>query len=266
MSAISSRPKVRKVSSTALPIAAAVAGTLIAAAWRGLSAGARATYEAYQRRPSVEKAAEVGPLPQFPILEALPSTLTAAEKIQVSTLLAVSYAPCLVEEPELVTRHVDSLVKAASLDEAAAAQRRLFETLEVGHQRVFVRSISDACAKAAQLIGFTSIEAKTCAPGELRVIATDAMGRSLVSEIRIDRHRDVRLETEVVGGDGCCEQLLDRFDEALEAEGIRSGPRTRRPTGGVCQLDSAREVWNKKAEYATRRLQRLQQRITQRSR
>jgi hypothetical protein len=266
MSAISSRPKVRKVSSTALPIAAAVAGTLMAAAWRGLSAAARVAYDSGQHRPSTTAPSEIGPLPQFPALAALPSTLTSTEKIQVSTLLAVSQAPCLVERPEVVTHHVETLVKAASLDEAAVAQRRLMETLEAGHQRVFLRSISDACAKAAQRIGFGTIEAKTCTSGELRVIATDAAGRSLVSEIRVDRRRDVHLETEVVGGEGCCEQLLDRFDEALEAEGVRSGPRARRSTGGVCQLDGARDVAKGKAESATRRLQRLQQKIMQRNR
>ena len=264
MSAISSRPKIRKVSSTIPPIAATLVGTLIAATFSGLSAAARSAYESSQRPQSVDRPAEVGPLPQFQALTAPPANLTSTEKIQVSTLLAVAHAPCLVEQPEVVTRYVTALVSAASLDEATVAQRQLIETLEAGHQRVFLRSISDACAKAAQSIGFPTIETKALTSGELRVIATDALGRSLVSEIHVDRRREVHLETEVVGGEGCCQQLLDRFDAAVEAEGVRSGPRGRRSTGGVCQLEGARDVAKSKADSAKRRLQRLQQKITQR--
>jgi hypothetical protein len=205
-------------------------------------------------------------LPKFPDFAALPATLSTTEKIQVSTLLAVSQTPCLVEQPHKIALQMETLVKATSFDQARAAQGQLMETLETEHQRVFLRSISDACAKAAQRIGFTGTELKASHPGELRVISTDPAGRSLVSEIRIDQRRDVHLETEVVGGEGCCEQILDEFDIALEAEGVRSEPQGRRSTGGVCQLDASRALVKQKADAAMRRVQRLQQKIAPRNR
>jgi hypothetical protein len=41
--------------------------------------------------------------------------------------------------------------------------------------------------------------------------------------------------------DGSCNEILDRFDAALAAEGVRAGAPRRSFTGGVCELAAARE-------------------------
>ncbi len=266
MSEISSHPRVRKVSSTAAPITAALAGALLAAAARGLSAAARTAFEFYSRQRSAGPS-EIGPVPEFPKISALPLTLTPAERVQVSALLSIAAAPCLVDEPRAIAPSIEALAKASSLLQANQARSRLFSALEASHQRVFLGAVSEACSKAAVRAGFTQVETRRGPLGELRVIASDAVGRSLVSEISADSQRDVRLETEVVGvTDGSCHDIMNRHAEALLAEGIRSGPPARRPTGGVCVLPASWEVACRQAEARARRLQRLNRPSTERSR
>jgi hypothetical protein len=81
------------------------------------------------------------------------------------------------------------------------------------------------------------------------------------------------MATEVVGiSDGSCHAILDGFDRALEAQGVRAGPPRRKYTGGVCQLAAAQEFVRRKVrksspppaqqvqpgeEQAVRRAQRL---------
>jgi hypothetical protein len=109
-----------------------------------------------------------------------------------------------------------------------------------------------ACQQAAVRVGFDRLETLAGLRGELRLIASDPAGRTLVTEIRTGGNGDVGLETEVVGvSDGSCHEILDAFDRSLEAEGIRSAPSQRKFTGGVCELAAAREFVRRKVKRPT---------------
>jgi hypothetical protein len=85
----------------------------------------------------------------------------------------------------------------------------------------------------------------------LRVIATNDHNQSLVTEISSDREGYPAMETEVIGVvDGTCHNILDAFDVALEAEGVRAQKPKRSSTGGICQLASAKKFVQGKMQRA----------------
>ena len=54
--------------------------------------------------------------------------------------------------------------------------------------------------------------------------------------------------------DGRCHATLNRFDAAMEAQGVRTeGLPDRKWTGGVCELSMARDFIRRKVEPAVRR-------------
>jgi hypothetical protein len=269
MSAISSRPRVRSVAATAAPIAALLAARVFSAAWRSLGATAK---QAYRRAVAVvppEAAHVPQALPAVPAFRhsfTLPENLTPIEKVQVSTLLAIATTPCMVESAGGLQQQLESLRRSRSLDEVKGAQRALFESLTMSHHNLFQQSIGEVCAKAAVEVGFSQVEFDRARPGELRIIATDPAGRSLVSEISAVPDGEASLATEVVGvHDGSCNQILDRFDTALGQLGVYGGAPSRKSTGGVCELAAARDLLRKKALGAVRRTQRLNQPVTERN-
>ena len=269
MSAISSRPRVKSVAAAAAPIAAVLAARVFAAAWRSLSAAAKQAYRhSVAAVPPVAAQAPkaIPAMPAFRRSFALPENLTAVEKVQVSTMLALATTPCMVEGPGGLRQQLESLQRSRSLDEAQQSQQALFDTLASSHRDLFERSLGEACAKAAVEAGFSQVEFDRSRPGELRVIATDPAGRSLVTEIGALPSGEASLATEVVGvRDGSCGQILDRFDATLERLGVHAGPPHRRSTGGVCELAAARDLLRKKALGPVRRAERLNQPASARS-
>lgn len=269
MSAISSRPRVQSVAAAAAPIAAVLAARLFSAAWRSFSLAAKQAYRHAVAAvpPEVAQAPKAIPaMPAFRHSFTLPENLTAVEKVQVSTLLAMVTTPCLVESSGGFRQQLESLQRSRSLDEAQQAQQALFDSLTSSHRSLFKESLGDACRTAAVEIGFSQVEFDRTRPGELRVVATDSAGRSLVTEISALPNGQAGLATEVVGvRDGSCGQILDRFDSTLERLGVHAGPPQRKSTGGVCELAAARDLLRKKALGSVRRAQRLNQPVSARS-
>jgi len=260
---------VKSVAAAAAPIAAVLAARVFAAAWRSLSAAAKQAYRhSVAAVPPVAAQAPkaIPAMPAFRRSFALPENLTAVEKVQVSTMLALATTPCMVEGPGGLRQQLESLQRSRSLDEAQQSQQALFDSLASSHRDLFERSLGEACAKAAVEAGFSQVEFDRSRPGELRVIATDPAGRSLVTEIGALPSGEASLATEVVGvRDGSCGQILDRFDATLERLGVHAGPPHRRSTGGVCELAAARDLLRKKALGSVRRAQRLNQPVSERS-
>jgi hypothetical protein len=269
MSAISSRPRVKSVAAAAAPIAAVLAARVFSTAWRSLSAAAKQAY----RRAVAAVPPEAAQAPKaFPVVPAfrhsftLPENLTAVEKVQVSTLLALATTPCMIESSGGLRQQLESLQCSRSLDEAERVQQTLFDSLASSHRNLFEQSLGEACAKAAVEVGFSQVEFDRARPGELRVVATDPAGRSLVTEIGALASGEASLATEVVGvRDGSCGQILDRFDATLERLGVHAGPPQRKSTGGVCELAAARDLLRKKALGSVRRAQRLNRPVSARS-
>src|SRR6185503_13680019 len=95
----------------------------------------------------------------------------------------------------------------------------LLKTIESEHQRLFVQALSLACSNAAVKVGFKTIQMASGPLGEVRIVASDSVGRTLVTEIQSVPDRDTSMVTEVVGvADGSCNEILDAFDKALDEE------------------------------------------------
>lgn len=258
------------VAGAALTVAvggAILAAGVIALMVRGLSSAARAAYrecsESLQEGSSVRSnrtsteliqpisaLRENHRLHQQQVTQAVARhSLSQTEAIQVSTLLTVASTPYRVENSSAIQQPLEALRLSTSPDAALSAGQQLVATLEQRHHTVFVQALTLACTNASLKVGFDSIETQTGPTGAVRVIACDPSGRSLVTEISAHPHRDPRIETEVVGvSDGSCHALLDAFDHALEEEGVRSEAPKRRFTGGVCELQAAREFVRKKVK------------------
>lgn len=272
MSEVRTRPKVQSVSSAVL--SAAAAGAVVAAS-RVLASAVPSLISLRQELPhqtpaSIQPAATLRR--QLAIVPAAPN-LPPVEAAKVAALLRAAARPYLIQNPAALEPSLAGLKQARTLDQVRHAERLVTAALECEHQVVFISAVTQACQNACRQIGFGTVETTTAAGGVVRVIATDPAGRTLVTEIEGPAEGEPRMATEVVGiSDGSCHVILDAFDRALEAQGVRSGPPRRKYTGGVCQLATAREFVRRKvqkgsvaagrdtvgsAEEAVRRAQRL---------
>ncbi len=199
--------------------------------------------------------------------------LPPIEAAKATALLRAAARPYLVQAPVTLEGSLARLQQARTLEEVWHAERLLMAALENEHQTVFISALAQACGKACREIGFGTIETTITAGRVARVIATDPAGRTLVTEIEGSAEGEPAMATEVVGlSDDSCHAILDAFDMAMEAQGVRAGPPRRKHTGGVSQLAAAREFVRRKVhkgsisaerntagsgEEAVRRAQRL---------
>lgn len=273
MSEYTTRPHVRTV--TASPQntgsgsgAAVAAGAILAGA--AVVALLRATGQAWASTRSMEASA---PTPRsFGVVEspaALRDQFSTEERQAAAALLANHHTPA--DALKMATLHaleripfrahalnldapVAALARAQDVAEVERARSWLLQAMERDHLGVFVQHLSEAAAAASREAGFETVEVRHGADGtSARIIATDAAGRSLVSEIAPDTTGEVNLATEAVGiMDGSCHTALDDFDAALEHLGVRSGRPARTTTGGVCETAFAREFLRTRARIAPR--------------
>src|SRR5881296_1013405 len=118
--------------------------------------------------------------------------------------------------------------------------------MEDRHQTVMTSALVAACRNASIAAGFPSVETASGIDGATRVIAADAAGRVLITEIHSSVDREPSMETEVVGvTDGSCVHILDEFDRALDEQGVRATSKDRKWTGGVCELEFAKQFLGK---------------------
>lgn len=173
--------------------------------------------------------------------------LPPADQMRVSAMLSLVAGPYVVEKPMALEQPLAALLSATTVAETHEAQKALTETVRAGHQQLFTRGLTHACAKACEKIGFSDVETTLGPLGEVRVIATDSKGRSLVAEVQKAKNGDPALAAEVVGvRDGSCHEILDAFEKALAVQGVRYTAPRRRSTGGVCQLQAARDFIGKR--------------------
>lgn len=196
------------------------------------------------------------------------SAVNSVEAFKAQTLARLASVPFLVDVASApkIERKLTAFQQAKTLAEARAIQ--LVTTIETGHQNLFLETLAEACAKAVSAIGFSQITSSLSARGVRRIIATDAQGRSLVSEITDAEQPS--LATEVINvADGSCEKIIKAFEAALDHQGVR-GTASRRFTNGAIQLEAAREFVKRKplkeslaaqarAAQRTRRLNRQRQ-------
>lgn len=247
MSAISTRNKANTIESVAIPAGAIVVGACLFGIAKGLSALANAALQSpdnqvVNNNPKALKSvaalrAESAPLKSSGIIS------TDLETLKARAFKQLASAPLLVANRAEFAAGVQKLNQAKTLNQFKTAQCAVFAKLESGHQQIFSGALLDAGKRAALNIGFKQLEALPSPLSSMvRFAATDARGRTIITEINAPAVGDVRIETEVVGvSDGSCNDILDAFDKALEAEGVRSQPASRKFTGGVCELSAVRD-------------------------
>ena len=257
MSATTSRPHVQSVSGAGLAAVAAggaiIAAALISSIIDSLGSAGRKAYERSARSLPQGKPDALKPLAalrseqrdhkELISAPAMQNGLSEVEALKVSTLASIAATPYLTGDSPAIRQRLAAVCRARSVTALHQAEAGLLQAIEGEHHRLFVGSLALACANASMKVGFTAIQTTTGPFGEVRVIARDATGRSLVTEITADPARDTSIATEIVGvADGSCNAILDAFDKALEEEGVRASAPRRKFTGGVCELAAAREV------------------------
>ncbi len=136
---------------------------------------------------------------------------------------------------------VSDLVQAASLvvEDPERVRVRLLEAppsrwteiLREEHDRAFRGQLLGAVERACRSCQFSTIR-----KGDDHLVAEDVGGRALAISIAADG----TLRAEVLGvADGSCRALLDRFLEALRAEGVELSLKERRWTGGAPSTPAA---------------------------
>ena len=256
MSEVSSRPRVRSVVSRAVDaqiLGSVPVGKVVETALRGLAC------EAFAAQPAIE-------CPRIERLIASPEAalqlaemrVDAAARVQPSAdrvvtekaaaLLSISQAPLAVR-PAAVAFHVERLMEARTIEAVHQAESDLVRAAKSEHSHVVSEALALSCRQASIDAGFVNVETTLGPGGDVRIVAADASGRALVSEIhRGDDTHAPSVETEVVGfTDGRCHATLDRFDASMEAQGVRTeGAPERKWTGGVCELGMARDFIRQK--------------------
>jgi len=259
MSTVSRRPRVKSISSAVLESAAVscveAIGALIQNAICGLDPASRKTWEETSERLSSRDLPTILPVSairaQMPIVregirqELVQQNLGLVEAAKLEALMTLQVAPYACA-PAILHAPLRALAEAKTTAQAQTASGHLIAIAENSHRQVLAHALVTASRNASLQAGFSKVDAAPGIDGSIRVIATDAAGRALVTEIRVDQHNDPCLVTEVVGvNDGSCVSIMDRFDRALEQQGVRTETAERKPTGGVCQLATAREVLKK---------------------
>ncbi len=177
--------------------------------------------------------------------------LPPTEAMRVSTLISLASAPYVIENPAVLEQPLTAMLSAKTLEETRQAGQALLDTVRMNHRGLFTRALTQACTNAARKIGFSTIETGRGPLDSMRVIATDAEGRSVITEIRPGKNGDPGLAAEVVGvQDGSCHQILNAFENALAEQGVRYTPPRRKSTGGVCELEAAKEFVRRKLDRA----------------
>jgi len=276
MSSISTRPRVQKINGPILT-SLAVAGVVVAAkAIKAVLGAAGENVQRARRASAVEPGLQpvINLKEQFvqsrrEIFDQAQATLPEIEAMRVATLGSIATTPFYVDNPAALQQHCGILRGATTLAQVKTAEQNILASLTAAHQQVFVNTLALACQRAAHRLGFAQVEVIRL-PDEVRVVAADPAGRTLVSEIRADAEQEPALATEVVGVlDGSCQRLLDEFDRCLEEEGVRSAPPRRKFTGGVCELAAARDIaaerWKALAKPATGPVRSRRQDATRRA-
>jgi hypothetical protein len=171
------------------------------------------------------------------------STLDSAKVAVLATCAATPYKIPATAQVDLC---VQQIYTAANTQQLQVAEQQLLRVLEIGNQQVLTEFLVAACSRASVKVGFDRVKVTVRNDGKTAVVATNFSGQSLNTEI--DTADRVNITTEVDGfTDGSCDRILDRFEQALDEEGvIRDGTPKRKFTGGVPELDITKEERRKR--------------------
>lgn len=168
--------------------------------------------------------------------------LSEIEVLKQSTFRAVIESSAMTATAEILSVPARALAAATSPTEVAQASKQLLEVVKANHQQAQITNFHVVAMNAFKKIGFNSVEELPGSAHRLRLVGRDESGRTLVTEFESHAERGESVSSEVLG---VChsesEQLLEEFEQALEEEGVIGVQPSRRKTGGVAQLEAARE-------------------------
>jgi hypothetical protein len=229
-----------------LTASTAWAATGLAASVLGMAA--RATISSIQKASSDDSNVYTAPelrmrqqaISQQVSIKVAQQKLSALDASKVTTMATLAATPYRTTESAKIQQCVDQLVAASSAQQVQLFQQQLLQVLETSNQQILVQSLVNAVNQASTKTGFGQAKVDNF-QGKTRVIATNFNGQALVTEINTTDQ--VNIATEVIGvTDGSCNEILDRFEKALLEEGVvRDGTPERKFTGGVVDLDAAKD-------------------------
>lgn len=225
---------------------AVLALTLGAALLQSLSRSAKNAYRSVNTGPSIKPLnikSKISLSEKEPLFAANQLSLSPAERIKISTLIALKNSGCVVEKSDFLKQKMDALQAANIEADARRAQNSLYKELEKNQDMLFMKGLTIACERAAVKTGFNSIETRKTPDGKaVRIIASDANGRTLVTEVIEQNDKNKQIVSELIGVcDGSCKHIMNFFDKSLQEQGVRSLPPERKFTGGVCATNAAIE-------------------------
>lgn len=169
--------------------------------------------------------------------------VSQAEALRASTFDLITQMPFAVVNSATLKTRLKAFSMANSVQEVISARTLLMKEIAVQHNGVLTNTLTVACANAFKKIGFDSVQVLPTVNAKARLVASNRSGKTLVAEIAPDAQFDLSISTEIVSGcDSTTPAILDAFDKALEEEGVRAAKSVRKDTGGVCELDTARDV------------------------
>jgi hypothetical protein len=217
---------------------------LLATAFKALSSTAQTIYQQVTESINAN---------QSSVVVSTQSTRQTALVLQQETMSLAQKSNLPIPEAAQVAALVAANVYATSLESAKSALNNFVQQLEVNHQQVVVDNLVLSCHNAALKVGFKPLESSaTVVNGVVRLIANDDTGRSLVTEIATNPDHPVQMATEIIGtSDRTCDQILDAFEAALKEEGVMFAPPERKFTGGICELEAAKDFVRKRPTKKT---------------
>lgn len=174
------------------------------------------------------------------------SNLSITETAQVAALVASKVY--ITTNPQTIEQSFIQLKSCNSEESARLALNNCMQKLEANHQKVIVDNLVLATNNAAVKVGFTPIVSSTTIVNDtVRMVASDEKGRSIVTELATNPDNPVQMATEIIGtSDASCEETLDAFEAALKEEGVViNAPPQRKFTGGICELEAAKNFARK---------------------
>lgn len=175
------------------------------------------------------------------------SRLGPTESLKVQTLLTLTATPYRVNNPATLEQPLRAIRVATTEKAVREARSELLRAVETSQDQIFTAALAEACIRAAKKVGFNASQKMAGPTGATRIVASDPAGRALITEISNSSNGRPVMATEIVGVfDGSCAGIIDAFEKALEADGVRGSTPRRKFTGGVCELAAAREFVRKK--------------------
>lgn len=142
--------------------------------------------------------------------------------------------------PTISNASSDMLVKVASANSPEVLKAVTKEMLVVtkdSYTNAFTTAATTAVVRASRDVSFADIKIFKPEVNLIRVVATDASDRMLVSEIAINADNGVSVTSELAGfHDGSCKKVMEDFNNALERHGLKPKERKSKGTQGVPQM------------------------------